>query len=361
MSAISLRGVCKRFGPVPVLVDLDLTVADGSITAVLGSSGSGKTTMLRLIAGFDQLDAGTIAVGGRIVDDGRVNVSPQRRGVGYVPQDGALFPHLTVLANVAFGLHRGDRARAHELLERVGLQGLARRYPHQLSGGEQQRVALARALAIRPDVVLLDEPFNALDASLRTEIGRDVIEILAQSATTTILVTHDQSEALALADAVAVLADGQIAALDDPRTLYRRPVDVAAATSIGEANILVAEFDGERCRCVLGTVALSAPLPTSSNGTHRLLVRPEQLALRTQPGAQSVPATIDRLYYQGHDSLAYLKLDDPGTQGLLARIPGAANATVGQRVWVEVLGPGVAVAVDHLTAPAADPPEQSAH
>ncbi len=356
MSAILLRRVCKRFGSAPVLVDLDLTVADGSITAVLGASGSGKTTMLRLIAGFDRLDTGTIEIGGRVVDDGQLNVPPQRRGVGYVPQDGALFPHLTVIANVGFGLRRGERGRAQELLERVDLGGLARRYPHQLSGGEQQRVALARALAIRPDVVLLDEPFNALDASLRTEIGRDVVEILAKSATTTILVTHDQSEALALADTVAVLAGGQIAALDDPQTLYRSPADLAAAISVGEANILDAEFDGTQCRCALGTVPIGTPLPASSNGTHRLLVRPEQLALLTEPAPDSVAATIDRLYYQGHDSLAYVKLDGPGAQGLVARIPGAVNANPGQRVWVRVLGAGVAVAVDDPAATPERPP-----
>ena len=185
MSAIELLGVCKSFGATRVLSDVELTVPAGSITAVLGASGSGKTTMLRLIAGFEQLDSGTIAIAGQLLDDGQRSVRPQQRGVGYVPQDGALFPHLTVLGNIGFGLARKDRERATgRLLELVGLVGLERRYPHELSGGQQQRVALARALAIEPSVVLLDEPFSSLDASLRAELGRDVARILRAAATT---------------------------------------------------------------------------------------------------------------------------------------------------------------------------------
>jgi iron(III) transport system ATP-binding protein len=212
MSAIELRGVAKSFGATPVLTDVELTVPDASITAVLGVSGSGKTTLLRLIAGFEQLDAGTIAIGGHVLDDGRRSVNPQHRGIGYVPQDGALFPHMTAIGNVSFGLARRERSTAEELLELVGLTGLERRYPHQLSGGQQQRVALARALAIRPTVMLLDEPFSSLDAPLRVGLRRDVAKILADAATTTVLVTHDQQEARALADRIAVLEDGRILA-----------------------------------------------------------------------------------------------------------------------------------------------------
>ncbi len=212
MSAIELHAVSKSFGPTAVLRGVDLTVPDGSITAVLGVSGSGKTTLLRLIAGFEALDSGTIAIGERVFDDGRHSVSPQFRGVGYVPQDGALFPHMTALGNVAFGLPRRERGAARELLELVGLAGLERRYPHQLSGGQQQRVALARALAIRPRVMLLDEPFSSLDAPLRAGLRRDVAKILADSAATTVLVTHDRDEVRELADRTAVLEDGRIVA-----------------------------------------------------------------------------------------------------------------------------------------------------
>jgi iron(III) transport system ATP-binding protein len=209
VSAIELHGVSKSFGATPVLSDVELTVADASITAVLGVSGSGKTTLLRLIAGFEQLDAGTIAIGNRVLDDGRRSVNPQYRGIGYVPQDGALFPHLTAIGNVGFGLPRGERSAANELLKLVGLAGLERRYPHQLSGGQQQRVALARALAIRPRVMLLDEPFSSLDAPLRAGLRRDVAKILADAKATTVLVTHDQDEARALADRIVVLEDGR--------------------------------------------------------------------------------------------------------------------------------------------------------
>ena len=233
MSTIELRGVAKRFGATPVLTDVDLVVPDGTTTAVLGASGSGKTTLLRLIAGFEQVDTGTISIDGRVVDDGVRSVRAQHRGVGYVPQEGALFPHLTVLGNMGFGVPRGDRARAKELIELVGLGGLGRRYPHQLSGGQQQRVALARALTIRPSVVLLDEPFSSLDASMRTGLRRDVARILAETRTTTVLVTHDQNEALALADRIAVLRQGRMVVSADPHELYRDPPDLTAATSIG--------------------------------------------------------------------------------------------------------------------------------
>lgn len=212
MSAIELHGVAKSFGATPVLSDVELMVPDASITAVLGVSGSGKTTLLRLIAGFEELDAGTIAIGGRVLDDGRNRVNPQHRGIGYVPQDGALFPHMTAFGNVGFGLPRRERGAAMDLLELVGLAGLQRRYPHQLSGGQQQRVALARALAIRPRVMLLDEPFSSLDAPLRAGLRHDVAKILADAATTTVLVTHDQQEARALADRIAVLDGGRMLA-----------------------------------------------------------------------------------------------------------------------------------------------------
>jgi iron(III) transport system ATP-binding protein len=340
MSAIQLHSVAKDFGAGPVLAGVEMTVPAGSVTAVLGASGSGKTTLLRLIAGFEPVTSGTIVIGDQTVDDGRRLVRPQHRGVGYVPQDGALFPHLTVVGNVSFGLSRRDRSQAEALLDQVGLRGLAARYPHQLSGGEQQRVALARALAIQPSVVLLDEPFNALDAALRTELAREVIRILRDSATTTVLVTHDQSEALALADRVAVLEGGRIVALGDPRTLYGSPADVVAATSIGAANVLTAEFDGNQARCTLGTVRLASPAPPTADGRARLLLRPEQLTLHLDPRADAIPAKIDRLYYQGHEALAYLRPDDQRDQLLLARVPGEFAAVPGQAVWVQVTGAG---------------------
>src|ERR1700735_5232155 len=287
MSAIELKGVAKSFGPTAVLTDIDLIVPPGSITAVLGASGSGKTTLLRRRAGFERVDSGTIAIDGRVVDDGQRSVRPQHRGVGYVPQDGALFPHLTVHKNVGFGLARAERSTVTELLGLVELTGLEQRYPHQLSGGQQQRVALARALAIEPSVVLLDEPFSSLDASLRAELGRDVARILRAAATTGVLVTHDQNEALALADQIAVLEHGRVVARDDPRSLYRDPPDLLAAGSIGEANVLVGETHGALARCALGDIALRTNGRRQPDGAARLLLRPEQLTLHLQATAEA--------------------------------------------------------------------------
>src|SRR5580698_1872305 len=208
-----VTGLHKAFGTHPVLTGLDLEVPEGSLTAILGPSGSGKTTLLRLLAGFDRADRGEIVIGGTVVDDDRTHVPPERRRIGYVPQEGSLFPHLTVAANVAFGLSRKGRrfGEAESLLAAVGLEGLGKRYPHQLSGGQQQRVALARALAIEPAVVLMDEPFASLDAHLRASVRADVQRIFHEAGTTAILVTHDQDEALSVADLVAVLRDGRIA------------------------------------------------------------------------------------------------------------------------------------------------------
>jgi iron(III) transport system ATP-binding protein len=337
---IELQAVAKRFGASPVLTDVDLAVPAGSITAVLGASGSGKTTLLRLIAGFERLDTGMIAIGGRVVDDGRRAVRPQHRGVGYVPQEGALFPHLTVIGNIGFGLPRRERSTARELLDLVGLAGLSQRYPHQLSGGQQQRVALARALAVRPNVVLLDEPFSSLDASLRIELRQDVARILAETDTTTVLVTHDQDEALSLADQIAVLGDGRILARADPRSLYHDPPDLIAATSIGQANILAAHIRDDRAWCALGAVPLRAHEGSEHDGPSQLLLRPEQLALSLHARDGASAATVVEVRYHGHDALAHIRLDHHAHETLLARVSGDLALAPGQAVWVEVLGPG---------------------
>src|SRR5579872_6893531 len=212
MSAITCKGIIKSFGTVPVHRELDLEVPDGAVVTVLGESGSGKTTLLRLIAGFERPDSGTIAIGDEVVDSARRFVPPERRRIGYVAQEGNLFPHLTIARNIAFGLPRRERGtgRVEELLDLVGLAGMGKRYPHQLSGGQQQRVALARALAPRPSVILLDEPFSSLDAGLRASLRVDVMRILREREATTVLVTHDQSEALSVADLVGVMDGGRI-------------------------------------------------------------------------------------------------------------------------------------------------------
>ena len=226
MRQVAVTGLHKAFGAHPVLTGVDLEVPAGSLTAILGPSGSGKTTLLRLMAGFERLDVGTIVIGDVLVDSPGGYVAPERRRIGYVPQEGNLFPHLTVAGNVGFGLTARERrggkgVKVDAMLEKVGLAGFGRRYPHQLSGGQQQRVALARALAIEPAVVLLDEPFASLDASLRVGLRADVQEIFRRAGTTAVLVTHDQDEALSTADRVAVLRDGKIAQCAPPEDLYR--------------------------------------------------------------------------------------------------------------------------------------------
>jgi len=333
--AITVRGLTKAYGAVPVLRGLDLAVPHGSVTAVLGASGSGKTTLLRVIAGFEAADAGLVILAGRVVDDGRRVLRPQHRAGGYVPQDAGLFPHLTVRANIAFGLARSDRRRATELAELVGLGGLDHRYPHQLSGGQQQRVALARALAVDPAVVLLDEPFGSLDVALRAGLRAEVMTILREAKATTVLVTHDQDEALATADQVAVLDRGRLLAHGSPRELYERPPTPQVATALGVANILPGRLAAGLVHCVFGTFRLSAP-----GGEHDaeclVMVRPEHLVLR--PDARGPTATVTRVAYHGHDAVVELRSDSPDEPPLLARLSGGDAPAVGTRLAVATIG-----------------------
>jgi iron(III) transport system ATP-binding protein len=342
MSAVELRAVSKSYARTPVLEDITLTVADTTdtaVTAILGPSGSGKTTLLRLIAGFDRADDGTITVGERIVDDQRIHVRPEHRGIGYVPQGGDLFPHLNAARNISFGLPRRDRHQISELIELVGLTGLGHRYPHQLSGGQQQRVALARALAIRPRLVLLDEPFSSLDASLRVSLRRDVARVLAETRTPAIIVTHDQDEALSLANRIAILDHGRVLAEGSPSQLYNSPTNPATAHYLGHANLLPAAIAAGTAHCVLGALPLrdATSLP---DGAATVLVRPEQLCLSTDQGGSGVSATIGTLDYHGHESLAELTLADATM--LTARINGNQELRTGDRVRVATTGEAIA-------------------
>jgi iron(III) transport system ATP-binding protein len=340
VSEISLRGAAKHFGGSTVLDRVNLTVPSGSMTAILGASGSGKTTLLRIIAGFERLDAGTLSIDGDVVDDSQKVVPAQRRRIGYVPQDGALFPHLSALANIGFGLTRAERGRAGELLDIVGLAGLGERRPHQLSGGQQQRVALARALAVRPSVVLLDEPFSSLDAALRASVRRDVRRILSDSGTTTILVTHDQDEALSMADQVALLQNGRILAAAAPRELYSAPATAAVANSLGQVNVLIASLHGSVARCALGEITLA-----EQSGSDRglVLIRAENIEVSERPAPGLVAGTVRQFDYFGHDSVAHLEVSGGAGERpveIVARIVGDRQFVVGQQVWLGTNGPG---------------------
>ncbi|MBV6757872.1 ABC transporter ATP-binding protein [Rhodococcus opacus] len=340
--ALEVKGLDKSFGAAAVLRDVALTVEAGSTTAILGPSGCGKTTLLRLVAGFDKPDAGTIALGGRVVAGGGWTPA-HRRSVGYVAQDGALFPHATVGANVGFGLPR--RARTHskiaELLEMVSLDpAYATRRPDQLSGGQQQRVALARALAREPELMLLDEPFSALDAGLRANTRRIVADVLAKAGITTILVTHDQPEALSFADRVAVMSSGRLAQIGTPREIYSAPIDVPTAEFIGDAVVLGAHVESGRARCALGNIAVTA---NGVRGDARVMLRPEQIEV-TSDGA-GVSGTVVDVEYLGSEMLLGIRLDSPGgvvPERVTVRRFGATPLAPGDRVGIRVLGEAVA-------------------
>jgi iron(III) transport system ATP-binding protein len=347
VSVLEIRGVSVSYGSTDVLHGVDLTVPHGSITAILGASGSGKTTLLRTIAGFERPISGTISIAGDMVDQPGRHLAPERRRVGYVAQDGALFPHLTVARNVAFGLRRSsERAgRVAELLAMVELSSFAGRYPHELSGGQQQRVALARALANSPPVVLLDEPFAALDAALRNDVRRDITRVLKEAGTTTVLVTHDQSEALSMSDQLAILAAGQIAQMGPPATLYRHPIDPEIAAFLGDANLLPGVAEPTGLRTALGLLTSPTPMPTGA--TVNVLVRPEQICLAESPRHDCVTASIIEIEYHGHECLLTLAIErTDGDITLLARTfqsdrltaEGNAGFTVGGKVAVGVEG-----------------------
>ncbi|MFY9926446.1 MAG: ABC transporter ATP-binding protein [Streptosporangiaceae bacterium] len=339
MRQVTVSGLAKAFGDHPVLTGVDLEVPAGSLTAILGPSGSGKTTLLRLLAGFERADAGTIRIGGVLAEGPGVHLPPERRRIGYVPQEGSLFPHLSAEANVVFGLPaRKRRGQAGALLEAVGLSGLGRRYPHQLSGGQQQRVALARALAIEPAVVLLDEPFASLDAHLRATVRADVQQIFRQAGTTAILVTHDQDEALSTADRVAALRDGTIAQYASPEDLYRRPADARLARFIGEANLLDGVLAGGTVKTLLGELPVD-PAVTAQAGQVTVLIRPEQIEI--EPNGSGLSASVTSYGYHGHDAVLHVQPEPQDTSPLLVvRIPGGGPAwTAGSAVRLRAVGP----------------------
>jgi iron(III) transport system ATP-binding protein len=341
VTSLHVTDVHKAFGPHAVLTGIDLTVPEGSLAAILGPSGSGKTTLLRVLAGFERADQGTIVLGDHVVDDGRRFVPPERRGIGYVPQEGALFPHLTVLKNVAFGVPRRARPtrRLDELLEMVGLSGLGGRYPHQLSGGQQQRVALARALAIRPGIVLLDEPFSSLDAGLRSSVRADVQRVLGEQGTTALLVTHDQDEALSMAEQVAVIRHGRVGQTGSPQNLYAHPGDPGIARFLGDANLVPCTVKGTVATTPFGLLPVRAG-GTASAARHSIaLVRPEQLAVSTDPQGSGLTARVVRNQFHGHDTVITVAPDEPiGTPLVVVRSDGELDAPVGALVTIVARG-----------------------
>jgi iron(III) transport system ATP-binding protein len=346
VSRLSVTELWKGYGGAPVLQGLELEVPAGSLTAVLGLSGCGKTTLLRVIAGFERAERGAMSLGGHTLDDGRTYLPPERRSVGYVPQEGALFPHLSVQQNVGFGLARRERRgrQVTALLEMVGIAALAKRLPHELSGGEQQRVALARALARRPQALLLDEPFSSLDAALRTRVREEVHSLLREQGVTTVLVTHDQEEALSLADTVAVLRDGRIIQHAEPAELYERPADERLARFLGAVNLIDASFEHGTALTALGALELRGEPPPGAAGV--VIVRPEQLEVRVSANGECDEAAgngigghVERCRYYGHDALLHIRPEQPQASALLlARVHGEQALAIGTRVSVAAHG-----------------------
>jgi iron(III) transport system ATP-binding protein len=342
VKSLRLTGITASHQRHPVLHGIDLDVPAGTTTAVLGPSGCGKTTLLRVVAGFLRPDDGQVWLGDELVAGPGAWVAPERRGLGYVAQEGNLFPHLDVAANITYGLTRQQRrarARVGELLEIVGLSGdLASRRPDQLSGGQQQRVALARALARQPDVVLLDEPFSALDAELRVATREAVAAAIAHEHATVVLVTHDQSEALSFADQVAVMYDGRVTQAGAPADVYHAPRDRRSAASLGEVCFLSGTVAAGVVSCALG--ALPAPHANGFTGPCEVLIRPEQIRIEDAATPTGCIGQVTKTDYFGHDALIQVRVDSPsGTSALVcARTFGDATPAVGSFVSLLVRG-----------------------
>jgi iron(III) transport system ATP-binding protein len=345
MTAIlQITGLAKSFYGQPVLHDIDLDLQKGTTTAVVGSSGCGKTTLLRLIAGFEAPDGGTITIDGRQMASPQRAVAPHRRGVGYVAQDGALFPHLTVGQNIAYGLRgtaRGEvGARVGELLETVSLDpSYASRRPHQLSGGQQQRVALARALARHPVLMLLDEPFSALDTGLRASTRKAVAGLLTEAGVTTLLVTHDQEEALSIADQLAVMRDGRFTQVGSPQDVYRHPVDRFTAEFLGDCISLPCTVTSGVADCALGRIPVQGP---AADGRAIVVLRPEQLVATVVSDSECLDGvgTVISAEFLGHDVL--LTIDPAGDAApLIVRQHSLNPPPIDAKVRLEVVGNGV--------------------
>jgi iron(III) transport system ATP-binding protein len=341
MSHVRVRGLSKSFGAIEAVRELNLEIERGELMAVLGPSGCGKTTLLRVIAGFEQPDAGCVVVSDEVVaGPGRI-IPPEKRRVGMVFQDYALFPHLSVEGNVAFGLTSRPREERETLtrrtLELVGLQHKARCDVHELSGGERQRVALARALAPEPELVLLDEPFSSLDASLRGGLRREVELILRDAEATALLVTHDQEEALSLADRVAVMRDGEIVQVGPPVEVYGRPATRWAAQFVGEVNVLSGVARGGGVETELGVFDLRS----AASGSVQVAVRPEQLELRAEVNGNAEMVARE---FRGHDVLYRLRHE--GGKTLLVQLPSLELYEVGDSVFVRPAPAAVTALVD---------------
>jgi iron(III) transport system ATP-binding protein len=326
---VHLRGVTKRFGTATAVSSAELCVERGEFLALLGPSGCGKTTLLRLIAGFERPDAGEVWLEGRLVAGAGAWTRPERRRVGFVFQDYALFPHLTVAENVGFGLARRERRRRRaDVLKLVGLGGYERRYPHELSGGQQQRVALARALAPSPSLVLLDEPWSNIDPLLRHSMRDDLGAILREAGITVVLVTHDREEAFSIADRIALMLDGSIVQAGTAEQVYYDPADAWVAAFGGAGNLVPGRVEDGLVETLVGRFRV-ANGGKAQRGSVRALIRPELLELRPDP--QGTAEVIGR-EFRGHDVFYRVRVGDGTT--LVSQRPSTEIVPLGARVAV---------------------------
>ncbi|WP_294732531.1 ABC transporter ATP-binding protein [uncultured Pseudomonas sp.] len=340
MNALELTAICKSFGTQRALENINLSVPTGSRTVIVGPSGSGKTTLLRMIAGFEFPDSGSLTLNGQVLVDDTHEVPAHQRLIGYVPQDGALFPHMTVADNIGFGLKaRGDarQQRIAELMDSVALDAnMARRWPHELSGGQQQRVALARALAQQPRLMLLDEPFSALDTGLRAAMRKMVARLLEDAGVTTILVTHDQSEALSFADQLAVMRQGRLVQSGNPMDLYQFPRDEQTALFLGDAVLMPARVEGGWAHCDLGRIAVN------SQGNHALaqiMLRPEQLHISLgEPNTSGCQGVVTERDFGGNTCTLTVALQSGTGRSLLVRSSGLQAPPTGSAVYLTTVG-----------------------
>ncbi|MHC8362050.1 ABC transporter ATP-binding protein [Pseudomonas sp. LS2P72] len=348
MNALELHSISKSYGAHQALESINLSVPTGSRTVIVGPSGSGKTTLLRMIAGFEFPDTGRLSLNGQTLVDNTHEVPAHQRLIGYVPQDGALFPHMTVAANIGFGLSikgGAKQQRVAELMDSVALDAnMANRWPHELSGGQQQRVALARALAQQPRLMLLDEPFSALDTGLRGAMRKMVARLLTDAGVTTILVTHDQSEALSFADQLAVMRDGRLVQSGHPLDLYRYPEDEQTAVFLGDAVVLPARIEAGWAHCELGRIPVNNH---RNNKSAQIMLRPEQLQLVSiQPSptkATGCRAVVTERDFSGNTCTLTVELESlvsgkqPG-RSLMVRSSGLYAPPAGSAVHVSTIG-----------------------
>lgn len=348
MNALELHAISKSYGDQKALESINLSVPAGSRTVIVGPSGSGKTTLLRMIAGFEFPDSGRLSLNGQTLVDGTHEVPAHQRLIGYVPQDGALFPHMTVAANIGFGLSsKGSEKneRIAELMDSVALDAnMAQRWPHELSGGQQQRVALARALAQQPRLMLLDEPFSALDTGLRGSMRKMVSRLLSDAGVTTILVTHDQSEALSFADQLAVMRNGRLVQSGHPLDLYRYPDDEQTALFLGDAVVMSAKIEAGWAHCDLGRIPVNNH---RNNHSAQIMLRPEQLQLVSiQPSPTEMAgcrAVVTERDFSGNTCTLTVELEAPTSgeqsgRSLTVRGSGMYAPPAGSAVHVSTIG-----------------------